>query len=103
TIVSDDGIVVRHLSATAAAGSTSITWDGRSDAGGGVADGRYLLVVLARDAAGNASTSVTVPVSVYRALSKVAATPTIFYPQDRDTLAPSTSLSFVLTSAANVT
>jgi flagellar hook assembly protein FlgD len=102
TVRALDGTVVRTLSGTSAGGSARVTWDGRSDAGSGVPDGQYSIDVAARDAAGNAAAPVTSVVSLYRGLSKVAAAPTVFYPQDRDTLAPATRLSFTLLQPATV-
>ena len=67
-----------------------------------MADGQYVLTLRAEDAAGNQSTPVAASVAVYRALSKVAASATLFYPQDGDTLAPSTTLSFALVQPATV-
>jgi flagellar hook assembly protein FlgD len=80
-----------------------LTWNGRTDAGSGVADGVYNVIVTARDLAGNASLPHATGVVVYRALSNVAASTTLFYPQDRDTYAPSTRLSFTLTAPTTVT
>ena len=73
-------------------GAATVAWDGRSDAGSGVADGNYTVALTARDAAGNASAPISLPVSVYRALGSVAVSTTVFYPQDNDSLAPSTRL-----------
>ena len=104
TVRSADGTVVRTFASSTSADSTAIvSWDGRSNSGGGVPDGPYVLTVVAADAAGNTSTSLDVPVVVYRSLSRVAAAPAIFYPQDHDTLAPSTKLSFALLQPATVT
>ncbi len=44
-ILGSDGTVVRHLSATSVAGTVKMTWDGRSDGGGGVADGQYVVTL----------------------------------------------------------
>jgi flagellar hook assembly protein FlgD len=102
TVRAIDGTVVRTLTATSAAGSAKVTWDGRSESGGGVPDGQYSVDLTARDAAGNAAAPVTSAVTLYRGLSKVAAAPTAFYPQDGDSLAPSTRLSFTLLQPATV-
>ena len=98
-----DGTLVRRLSANATSAGANVAWDGRSDAGSGVADGTYLVMLTARDAAGNQSAPITLPVAVYRALSSVTASTTVFYPQDGDSLAPSTRLGFALSQNATVT
>ena len=102
-ILGGDGTVVRHLSASSAAGTVKMTWDGRSDGGGGVADGRYVVTLRVRDAAGNVANGPAVTVTVYRALSRVTASTSLFYPQDGDRYAPSTALGFTLLAPATVT
>jgi hypothetical protein len=62
-----------------------------------------MVSVDGRDVAGNLSPPVNVQVIVYRALASVSAAPAIFYPQDKDSLAKSTRLSFTLLSPATVT
>jgi gliding motility-associated-like protein len=104
TVVSNQGgVLVRHLTGTVTNGSGTLTWDGRTDRGSGVADGIYNLVVIGRDQAGNPGVAQGLALSLYRAVAKVAVAPAIFYPQDRDALAPSTRLGFTLTAPATVT
>jgi flagellar hook assembly protein FlgD len=80
-----------------------VTWDGRSDAGSGVADGQYVVVASAKDTAGNSAPTVASSVTLYRALGRVTADPTLFYPQDHDKYAGSTHLGFTLVQPATVT
>jgi len=102
TVLAGDGTVIRHLGGTSRAGIATVMWDGRSDGGSGVADGQYMVTLRASDAAGNAGVPVAAAVAVYRGLSKVAASATLFYPQDGDAYAPSTTLGFVLVQPATV-
>ena len=102
TVLAADGTVIRHVAGTSRAGIATVTWDGRSDGGAGVADGQYTITLRARDAAGNPGVPVAAAVAVYRGLSKVTASATLFYPQDGDAYAPSTSLGFVLVQPATV-
>jgi flagellar hook assembly protein FlgD len=103
TVQAADGIALRTISIVAVDGQAKVVWDGRSNDGSGVPDGRYTLTLTSRDAAGNAGTPIIVPVTVYRALASVATSATVLYPEDLDVLAGSTSLSFVLLSQAIVT
>jgi gliding motility-associated-like protein len=97
------GLVVRNLTGSSSAGSASVTWDGRSDAGSGVADGQYVVVVSAKDTAGNSAPTVASSVTLYRALGRVTVAPTLFYPQDHDKYAGSTRIGFTLVQPATVT
>jgi flagellar hook assembly protein FlgD len=95
--------VVRRFSATARAGSGTVAWDGRNTAGAYVADGLYDVTVAPRDRAGNPGAGDTRSIGVYGALSHVAATPFVRYPQDGDRLSPYTVLTFALAAPATVT
>lgn len=97
------GTWVRTMSGTTAAGAGSTTWDGRSNAGAYVADGRYTVRLTPRDAAGNLGAPQYRDVAVYSSLTNVKTSATWFYPQDNDRLARSTVLSFTLARPATVT
>ena len=73
------GAVVRAATGTGAAGA--FTWNGRSDAGGVVPDGRYTAALIATDAAGN---------SARKALPVVVDTtaPTVTQTASRDVFSP---------------
>jgi len=101
-VAQPDGTVVRNLSAADTGGQSALKWDARSDKGGGVADGRYTIVITGRDKAGNASRAETIPVTVYRALGVASGGPDLFYPQDGDALAPITAVGFNLLAEATV-
>jgi flagellar hook assembly protein FlgD len=93
---------VDSFTATVSGGSATLSWDGKG-ADGFVPDGRYTVRVRARDRAGNLSDPQTRTVDVYAALGFVASTRTVFFPQDGDTLARTTTFSMVLRSPATVT
>jgi flagellar hook assembly protein FlgD len=81
----------------------TLTWDGRTPSGSWAKDGVHAIRIVARDRAGNASEAQTRTVDLYASLGFVAASRTLFFPQDGDGLMRDTSLSFKLRSAATVT
>ena len=97
------GATVRTWSATTVAGSNAVTWDGRNNSGALVADGDYRLNFVARDAAGNSGTGMSRPVRVIRFLSNVKSSVKVFYPQDNDRFAPTTTLSFAVSKPVTAT
>ncbi len=97
------GTTVRSMTRVAPAGSGSVTWDAGNYLGTRVPDGSYTASITVRDAAGNRGPTFATPVNVYGALAGTKASPTIFFPQDGDALAPSSRLEFTLRSAATVT
>jgi flagellar hook assembly protein FlgD len=96
------GVPVRSARLTAAKGSNAFVWDGRSSSGSVVPDGRYGVELTARDPAGNVGAVAVTPLDVYGALGFISRTPVAFYPQDRDSLATRSTISFRLLRAANV-
>jgi hypothetical protein len=81
---------------------TGISWDGRDGSGNVVADGRYVVSVTPIDAGGNAGGAQERTVSLAAGLGWVASSTPVFYPQDLDSLAPTTTLSFTLTRPMTV-
>jgi flagellar hook assembly protein FlgD len=101
---SDGTTVVRTFSAPAVAGDGSLAWDGRDDAGKPVADGTYTVTLTPRDGAGNIGPAAApLTVDVYAALKALLRTPTQFFPQDADTLAPRTKATWTMLAPAAVT
>jgi flagellar hook assembly protein FlgD len=94
---------VRTMTVPAVAGSNSVTWDGRNNAGALVADGDYTIRLAGRDAAGNTGPVVTRQLTSIRLLGFVKSSLSLFYPQDLDRFSKTTSLSFALTRPATVT
>jgi flagellar hook assembly protein FlgD len=80
-----------------------LTWNGRTTAGGYAPDGVYTLRVTPLDVAGNAGPAVDRTVKLVAALRAVASTRSIFFPQDLDALAKTTSLTFTLARPMTVT
>ncbi len=94
------GTVVRSWTVHSVSGWAT-TWDGRTAGGKRVADGRYVLRVELVDGAGNRRV-VTRTVVVDRTAGFLRWSRS-FYPQDADALAPSSVLSWRLTSDAKTT
>ena len=81
----------------------SLVWDGRDDGGTVVPDGSYTVTLTAIDLASNESAPQTRSVAVYGALGFTTAAPSLFFPQDGDTLAAASKLGFTLIDPATVT
>ena len=98
-----NGTVVRKFTVDVSSGVIAVTWNGRGDEGAPVADGEYELELTPRDAVGNVGTARRTSVVVNNLVGFVRAGPTLFYPQDKDKLATTTTLAFRLDRAATVT
>ncbi len=94
--------VVDYASTTVGVAGGTVTWDGRNKDGAYVADGLHTMAFVARDRAGNRSEAQVRSVAVYAALGSTTSSRPVFYPQDGDNLARTTTLSFRLRSAATV-
>jgi flagellar hook assembly protein FlgD len=92
--------VVRRITSWSDGGSGSTTWDGKSDAGGFVPEGRYAIDLTAKDPATNVSEVATTAVKVFKAMKSPAAGPKHFFARDADALAQATTLSVTLTKQA---
>ena len=102
-VLDSEGTEVRRETIAVAAGPNAISWDGKDDAGHTVADGLYEIRVYPRDVAGNQGTSVGRAVRVITTLGFVTSSRTLFYPQDNDRFARTTTLGFRLVRPATVT
>jgi flagellar hook assembly protein FlgD len=99
-----DGTTVRSTAVAAkAATAVPFTWTGRDDAGDIVPDGTYTATFTPKDAAGNVGKAVSRTVVVDTSLGDVDASTILFFPQDGDALAATSTLRFKLTRAAVVT
>ena len=94
---------MRLFTVASGTGPTSIAWDGKNSSGAVVPDGSYIVRVYPVDAYGNAGTWAERTVKVITALKSVKTSVAVFYPQDLDTMAKTTTLSFVLTRPMTVT
>ena len=97
------GTILRTWSVASTGLPTSLTWDGRDAAGTVAPDGRYLVTVAPADADGNVGSGQERIVSLTTALRAVASSASVFYPQDLDQIAPTTTFSFDLARPMTVT
>ncbi len=98
-----NGTTLKTWSVNSTGTPASVTWDGRDASGNIAADGRYVISVAPVDAGGNVGTTQERTVSLVTGLSQVASSAPVFYPQDLDSLAPTTTLSFALARPMTVT
>ena len=97
------GTLLRKWSVPDIGGPTPIVWDGRDAAGRVVPDGTYTLRVSPVDRWGNTGLGADRTVRVIGALRSVTSSRAAFYPQDLDSLARTTDLSFTLARPMTVT
>ncbi|MEA2608908.1 MAG: hypothetical protein QOJ75_1151, partial [Chloroflexota bacterium] len=97
------GTTFRAWTVVSSGSPTKVTWDGRDAAGTVAADGRYVITVAPEDASGNIGIGQDRIVSLVTGLGAVATSSPVFYPQDLDQLAPTTTLSFNLARPMTVT
>jgi len=102
TIANSAGTTIRTFGVAAAGGGASLAWDGRTSTGAPAPDGTYVLTLLPRDLAGNVGAPLSASLDVYTAFRGGAVAPRIFYPQDGDRYARTTTVSFSLAAAASV-
>ncbi len=94
--------LVRSFAVTRAATTGAIRWDGKDRSGRKVADGTYQARIQLTDAAGNRGAG-AVAVKVDRTAGWLRWGPTAFYPQDGDTLARTSKVTFRLSRTASTT
>jgi flagellar hook assembly protein FlgD len=100
--VLDAGDDVVDQASAGVSGAGTLAWDGKVDGGSWAGDGSYSLSIQAVDRAGNSSAPQLREVNAYGALGYMGASRPVFFPQDGDGLAASTSLTFRLRSPATV-
>ncbi|MBI3749894.1 MAG: hypothetical protein HY262_13780 [Chloroflexi bacterium] len=98
-----NGITLKTWTVPTTGAPTGVAWDGRDANGNVAADGRYVVSVTPVDAGGNAGAAQERTVSLATGLGWVATAMPVFYPQDRDSLATTTTLSFSLARPMTVT
>jgi spore germination protein YaaH/flagellar hook assembly protein FlgD len=86
----------------AISGAGALTWSGRDGQGDPLPDGHYTLSIGVRDPAGNLTVR-NVLVLVDRTAGYLRWSPSLFYPQDGDRLAPAATASFRLARTATTT
>ncbi|MEA2519750.1 MAG: hypothetical protein QOF49_1830, partial [Chloroflexota bacterium] len=97
------GTTVRTWTTTTVAGVNTVVWDGKSNSGALAADGDYRINFVPSDAAGNTGTGKSRPIRVIRFLSSVKTSVKVFYPQDGDRFASTTSLAFTASKPVTAT
>ena len=90
------GKLVRRYAVGNGSGPTKVTWDGKNASGSVVPDGEYIIRISPIDLVGNTGAAAERTVRVISALRSVARSRALFYPQDLDRLAKTTTLSFAL-------
>ncbi len=103
TVRTAGGETVRSDTSAAAAGPGAVTWDGLDTSGAPAPEGPYVVDLAARDAAGNVSPTVSVPVVLATARSGVAAAPAWIFPAGSGSGPRVSNLSFTLARPASVT
>ncbi|MFN8623141.1 MAG: FlgD immunoglobulin-like domain containing protein [Chloroflexota bacterium] len=98
-----DGTQVRRFTRWAQAGAGTATWDGLTDAGRRAKDGKYEVLVSARDRAGNQGAPDRMMIKVLTALRAPTVAPDAFWPTDGDALAQTATFSATLSQRATVT
>lgn len=98
-----DNVLVRRFTVPSGTAATSVVWDGKGVSGAVVPDGRYVMRVYPVDAVGNTGTWAERSVNVVAALRSVATSAVVFYPQDLDAYAKTSTLSFTLARPMTVT
>ncbi len=102
-VLADGGTLVRTWTVASGSAPSAVTWDGRNASGAYAPDGLYVMSVAPVDAAGNTGGALERPVTLVAALRSVLTSRTLFFPNDRDALAPTTKLQFTLARPMTVT
>jgi flagellar hook assembly protein FlgD len=102
TVTSAGGAIVGTFSTRVPLGPGRVSWDGLNDAGNVVPDGLYTVRLAPRDNAGNVGVGRDTTVAVYKSLSHVASSTTVFYPQDLDKYARTARFAFDLSASATI-
>ncbi len=97
-----DGKVVRLWSTWSLKGRGSVVWDGRSDDGSYVDEGRYRVFLRPTDRAGNQGEQAETSVRVLNSMHSPTVKPALFFAGDGDELASTSALKAKLTRDATV-
>lgn len=93
---------VRSITREASRGTGTVSWDGRDDDGRVVKDGRYQVMITARDRAGNRSDARRFTAVVLTALRRVSRSTSAIHAADRDRAARSVRFGYTLGTRARV-
>jgi flagellar hook assembly protein FlgD len=97
------GTVIRTFSVASYVAPATAAWDGKTSAGAYAPDGTYKVTVAPVDLAGNVGAGQDRTVNLVAGLRAVLTSKGIFFPQDKDALAPNTKLQFTLQRQMTVT
>jgi flagellar hook assembly protein FlgD len=103
TVRNDAGGAVARDTFAMSDGAGTVSWNGRTTAGTPVANGPYSLELVPTDLAGNVGERAVAGVDSYSSLKALWASPSTFFPQDRDSLAKTAKVRFELLHPATVT
>jgi flagellar hook assembly protein FlgD len=103
TVLDGSSAVIDSWTVPNGSGATAVTWDGRTSNGAVAPDGMYTFRVAPRDVAGNTGATMDRTVAVVGAMRALTSSSALFFPQDNDTLASATKLSFSLARPMTVT
>ncbi len=96
TVLDASSAVIDSWSVPNGSAATTVTWDGRKTNGAVAPDGLYTVRLAPRDVAGNLGAAVDRTVAVVGAMRAFTNARSLFFPQDADSLAAYTNLSFIL-------
>jgi flagellar hook assembly protein FlgD len=102
TVTNAAGAVVRTYSLWSTKGTTTSIWNGRSDAGAIVPDGRYTLTYVPHDASGLVGDPVSVDALVLTAIKVGTPSVPTFFARDADALSKTVKLKVTVTQPAVV-
>jgi len=97
-----DGTTVRRFTSWTDGGAGVTIWDGRSDNGAYVAEGRFDVTVTPKDRATNVGLDASTPVKVLKSMRSPKAKPKLVHARDGDSLAAFTNLTVTLDQAATL-
>ncbi len=100
--VKRDGGIVRRWTTWALKGNGSISWNGRDKNGKDVDEGKYQIMLVPTDRAGNVGEPGRVKAKVLNSLKAPKASPGMFYANDGDSLAQASALKASLTRNGTV-
>ncbi len=101
-VVDGDGTRIRGWTQSHGAGAVTVKWDGRRDDGSVAPDGVYEIRIYPRDLAGTTGDMAARSVRAVGALGFLTTSKALFYPQDADRLAKSTTLGYKLRRPATI-
>lgn len=96
------GTTVASLVVPLTSRGATVSWNGTTTSGAAAPNGVYTVGLAVRDLAGNTSASQDRPVLLDRTLGFVRTSRALFFPQDGDSLSPTTVFSFKLSAPATV-